>query len=338
MYPDVLFLTYQDSLALLSVDDALRICEEVYGMHKRKSVVWASPPSFRINAGEPYHNHWHVKGALLTEIPTSGVRLYNYFDDGEVSTVGQLDRLGYVHLADPMTSHAIAIVDEHWSYAIRSAAAAVLPCKWLAGHLPRVLALLGVGTMGKNALRCLLKYYQFDEVRCTSRRPETRVAMADAWSKAYGVRVVPCDQMEEAVIGADIIVGGATVDLMCSAKWLKPGSTFISLSPHQLDPADWSQIDKIVIDSWDWCCLNPAFQSMVDAGQFSRACAYAEIHEVITGAKPGRTHNHERILIHTACLVSQDVAIAYHLFVKAKQKGVGLWLPAARTNADVRLE
>jgi N-[(2S)-2-amino-2-carboxyethyl]-L-glutamate dehydrogenase len=335
MHPDVLFVRYEDSLALLSVDDALRICEEVYGMHMRQSVVWASPASFRIDAGKPYYNHWHVKGVLLKDIPTSGVRLYNYFDDGKVSTVGGLERLGYVHLVDPMTSHAVAIIDEHWSYAIRSAAAAVLPCKWLASRSPRVLALLGVGTMGKNALRCLMKYFRFDEVRCTSRRAETRTAMAATWSKEYGIAARACDQTEEAVFGADIVVGGTTADLMCSAKWLKRGSVFISLSPRQLDPADWSQFDKVVIDSWDWCCHNPAFQTMIDAGQFSRKRVYAEIHEVIAGVKVGRTDNDERILIHTAGLVSQDVAIAHHLFVEAKKKGLGLWLPAARPHEDL---
>ncbi len=36
----ILFVPYQDTLALLSVEDALRICEEVYGMHARGSVVW----------------------------------------------------------------------------------------------------------------------------------------------------------------------------------------------------------------------------------------------------------------------------------------------------------
>ena len=44
----VLFVPYQDTLALLSVEDALRICEDVYGMHARGSVVWSSPASFKL--------------------------------------------------------------------------------------------------------------------------------------------------------------------------------------------------------------------------------------------------------------------------------------------------
>jgi ornithine cyclodeaminase/alanine dehydrogenase-like protein (mu-crystallin family) len=331
VYPDVLFVSYEDTLQLLSVEDALRICEDVYAMHMRGSVVWAMPPSFKLNVGQPYHNHWHVKGVFLKEIPTTGVRLYNYFDDGVRTTVGQLERLGYVQLCDPTTSYPLAIIDEHWSYAIRSAAAAVLPCKLLATRLPRVLCLLGVGTMSKNALRCLLRYYRFDELRCVSRRVETGNVMAAKWSSELGITVRRYDAVEEAVQSADIVVGGASADILCRGKWLKPGCTFISLSPRQLDPDDWSQMDKVVVDSWEWSSLNPTFQSIIDCGQFSRSQLHAEIHQVLGGAIPGRSSAAERILIHTAGLVSQDVAIAHHLFVKAKENRVGIWLPAART-------
>ena len=54
----------------------------------------------------------------------------------------------------------LAIVDEHWSYAIRSAAAATLACKWVGPPNPKVLGLVGVGTMGTNSLRCLRDHVQ----------------------------------------------------------------------------------------------------------------------------------------------------------------------------------
>src|SRR5215472_6518324 len=97
----VLFVPYQDTLALLSVEDALRICEEVYGMHARGSVVWSSPASFKLDVAEGFNNHWHVKSALLKDIPTTGVRLYNYYDDGVRNTVGDLGCTRYIVLSDP---------------------------------------------------------------------------------------------------------------------------------------------------------------------------------------------------------------------------------------------
>jgi Ornithine cyclodeaminase/mu-crystallin family len=181
-------------------------------------------------------------------------------DDGARTTISSLERLGYVQLCDPETSHPLAIVDEHWSYAIRSAAAAILACNWLGPRSPQILALLGVGTMARNALRCLVQYYDFAEIRCTSRGPQSRKAMAEAWSNEIGTRVFACADTQEAVRGADIVVGGTSAaEVMCREMWLKPGCTFISLSPRQLDP-DWARMDKVVVDSWDWNCLNPAFR------------------------------------------------------------------------------
>src|SRR3954471_20919812 len=88
--PDLLFVSYQDTLDLLGVDDAMRICEDVYRMLARGTVVHSKPPSFKLDIAEEFHNHWHVKGALLKEVPTAGVRLYNYFDNGKRNTVGLL--------------------------------------------------------------------------------------------------------------------------------------------------------------------------------------------------------------------------------------------------------
>ena len=108
-------------------------------MHARGSVMHSKPPSFKLDVAEDFYNHWHAKGVLLKDIPATGVRLYNYFDDGVCNTVGRLECARYVFLSDPRTGHGLAIVDEHWTYGIRSAAAATLACKWLGPAKPRVI-------------------------------------------------------------------------------------------------------------------------------------------------------------------------------------------------------
>jgi ornithine cyclodeaminase len=309
----------------------MRICEEVYLMLARGSVVHSRPPSFKLDIAEGFNNHWHVKGALLKEIPTTGVRLYNYFDDGMRNTVGALECARYVVLSDPQTGHGLAIVDEHWTYGIRSAAAATIACKWLGPAAPRILGLVGVGAMGTNALRCLLRLYRFDEIRCTSRRRATREAFAARWSAELGIAVTPCDSIEDVVRGADIAVGGTTSsEIMTREQWLKPGSLFISLARRELDPDGWARMDKVVLDSWEMNMRMPVFAAMVEKGQFGKERMHAEIAEIVAGAKPGRTRPEERILVHTTGLVAHDIALAHHLFVKARERGRGIVLPAAR--------
>ncbi len=329
----VLFVPYKDTLGLLSVADAMRVCEQVYLMHARGSVVLSNPPSFKLDVADGFHNHWHVKSVFLKDIPTTGVRVYNYFDDGVRNTVGGLDCTRFIVLSDPHSGAPVAIVDEHWSYAIRSTAAATIACKWVGPSdpaAPKVLGLVGIGTMGTNSLRCLATMYKFEEVRCTSRRPETRAAFAEAWSRELGIPVITKDSIEEVVRGADIAVGGTTSgDIVTREAWLKPGATFISLARRELDPAGWSKMDKVVIDSWEFNMLQREFRRMVESGQFSREQLYGEIQDLVSGAKKGRERDNERILIHTTGLVSQDVALAHFLYRAALDKGVGIWLPTA---------
>ena len=154
--------------------------------------------------------------------------------------------------------------------------------------------------------------------------------VAERWSQELGIPVLAKDSVEEAVRGADIAVGGTTSsDVVSREPWLKPGSTFISLARRELDPAGWRKLDKVVVDSWEFNMLQREFKRTVEAGLFSREKLYAEIHELLSGAKKGRERDDERILIHTTGLVSQDVALAHFLYQRALDKGLGLWLPSA---------
>ncbi len=326
----ILFVSYHDTIELLSIDDVMRICEDVLLMHARDTVTWSRPPTMILEETVSFHNHWHVKAILLKDIPVSAVRVFNFYNDGVRSTVGQLDCTRFVMLTDPRTSKPMAIVDEHLSFGMRAAAGAVLPCKWLGPASPKVLGISGTGTIATNCLKCLLALYQFDEIRVTSRRKESRRAFAGKWSNELGIEVRPVDTVEEVARDADIIVGATTsLDVMCREEWVKPGATFISLARKELDPDGWTAMDKIVIDNWDANVMQTVFREMVEAGQISQAQIYAETPDIASGAKKGRERDDERILIHTTGLVSQDVAIAHFLFVEARERGLGTWLPSA---------
>ena len=327
----VLFVPYRDTLRLLSVGDALEICEQVYRMHANGTVVLSRPPSFKLDVADGFHNHWHVKSVFLKEVPATGVRVYNYFDDGVRNTVGGLDCTRFIVLSNPSGGQPLAIVDEHWSYAIRSAAAATIALKWVGPRNPKILGLVGTGTMGTNMLRCLATLYRFEEIRCTSRRPETRRAFAKTWSDELGVPVVAKETVEDVVRGADIVVGGTTSpEIVSRVEWLKPGCTFISLARRELDPAGWSKMDKVVVDSWEFNMLQREFRNTVESGLFSREQLHAEIDELVSGKRKGRERDDERILVHTTGLVSQDVALAHFIYQRAVEEGGGIWLPIAK--------
>lgn len=327
-----LFIPYQETLRYLGASEALEIVEDVYRMHARGSVVFSDPPSFKMDV-EAFHNFWHVKGCLLKEIPVAGVRMYSYYDDGDRTTVGGLESTRYVVLSDPQTSLPLGMIDEHWSYGLRSSAAAVVGCKWLAPKAPKVLGLIGVGTMCSTALQCLITMYQFKEVRCTSRRQNTRETFAQEWSERLGVPVIPVSSAQEAVENADIVVGGTTSpDVTCRMEWLKPGVTFLSLAALELDPNGWGAMDKVVLDDFSLNYRIGWFKDLVDSGDLPQDKVHGEMWEIVSGAKVGRESEDESILIHTTGLVSQDVAIAHWIYRRALESNSGITLPVAHAS------
>lgn len=329
----VLFVPYKDTVDLLTAKEALVIAEDVYRMQGDASIIASSPPSFKLDVGEPFHNHWHVKCALLKEIPITGVRLYNYFNDGDRNTVGRLECGRYIVLADPMTGHTVAIVEEHWTYAIRSAAATLLPLKWLGPANPKVVGLVGVGTMAAAALRCLVELYDgIEEIRCTSRNAGTREAFAAKWSAKLGIPVIAKATIEDTITGADIGIGATTSDqIMCREAWLGDGATYVSFSRQEFDPEGWPGMAKVVVDSWEMNMLMPHFRHSAETGLFPREKLYAEIHQLVRGEKPGRESDSERNLIHTTGLVAHDIAMCHYVYEKAAKLGRGIRLPFTGT-------
>jgi ornithine cyclodeaminase len=330
-HPDVLFVSHDDAKKILTVEETMRICEEVFLMHARDTVVPRIPPAFKLDEDEEFHNHWHVKGVLLKEVPITGVRLYNYYDDGVTNSVGRIDCNRYVVLSDPKTGHALAFVDEHLSYGWRSAAAAVVPMKWVAPTQPKILGLIGVGSMCTGVLECLASMYTFDEVRVTSRRPESRESFARTWTEKLGMPVKAYDGNEAVARGADIIVGGTTSsDVMIYEEWVKPGAVVISLARQMFELAGFAKMDKVIVDDWELNMRNHYFKKMVDTGLFSHEQLHSDIPQLVAGKRSGRQSPEERILIHTTGFVSQDVAICHWVYEQAKARGLGMLMPAAR--------
>ena len=213
-------------------------------------------------------------------------------DDGNRNTVGQLECGRYIILADPNTGTNRAIVEEHWTYAIRSAAATTLPLKWLGPKDPKVVGIVGVGTMATNALRCLVELYDgIEEIRCTSRNPKTREAFAE---KVVSETRHQCSRKRfnrRKLCGdADIGIGGTTSDeIMCREPWLKPsGRPMFPLPVVSLTQKAGHSWIRWLVDSWEMNMLMKHFRATAEAGIFTRDMLHGEIHELVRGKVAGR--------------------------------------------------
>ncbi|MBI4280336.1 MAG: ornithine cyclodeaminase family protein [Armatimonadetes bacterium] len=322
-----LYITAEETRRLVSPREVLNIVEEVFRWHAAGQIVWPQPRMFRMQVPQ-FSGRYHVKACCLLPLGVTGVRVVGYHVAEDGSGTSLLDNTRYVILNDPKTGRPLAIVDEHWNYSMRTSASACVATKSLLPPAPKVLGLVGVGAIGRTALLGMNELFPLREVRVTSRRPESREGFAQEMSTALGLRVVAVATPEEAVRGADAVFTGTTAGkTLVKTEWVGAGTVVCTLGSREVEESFYRAADKVIVDDWEQNRHLPEMADMIKRGAFSDDEVYAEIADIVSGKKPGRSSPQERILVRTEGLVTQDVAVAYHTYLKAKEVGAGLPLP-----------
>jgi ornithine cyclodeaminase/alanine dehydrogenase-like protein (mu-crystallin family) len=192
-----------------------------------------------------------------------------------------------------------------------------------------VMAMLGAGDTARAAVPVMAKAFALKEIRVTSRTPESRQSYAKEIGKEYGLNIRPIDSTEEALKGADLVVSATTTSTpFVKESWLGAGITVYSIGKNQeMESEVYTKADKFVVDSWLHCKNKSDMQRMLTENFLSENDLYAELPELLSGKKPGRQSERERIFIRAIGLVNQDIALANYIYHSALDSGIGMVLP-----------
>ena len=137
------------------------------------------------------------------------------------------------------------------------------------------------------------------------------------------------ESTEEALKGADLVISATTTATpFVRDSWLAPGTTVYSIGKHQeMESSVYKSADKFVVDSWEHCKNKSDIQRMLKENYLSEKDLYAELPELLSGKKPARQSDRERIFVRAIGLVNQDIAMADMIYRSAMEKGLGTRLP-----------
>jgi ornithine cyclodeaminase/alanine dehydrogenase-like protein (mu-crystallin family) len=175
----------------------------------------------------------------------------------------------------------------------------------------------------------MAKAFALKEIRVTSRTPASRESYAKEIGKQYGLNVRSVESTEAALNGADLVVSATTTSTpFVKDSWLGAGITVYSIGKNQeMESEVYKNADKFVVDSWLHCKNKSDMQRMIKENYLSEKDLYAELPELLSGKKPARQSDHERIFIRAIGLVNQDIAMANTIYQSAVEKGIGTRLP-----------
>ena len=245
---------------------------------------------------------------------------------------GLPSELGLLTLYDPGTGIPLAIMDATLITACRTGAMTAVGARYLARPDSRVLGHLGArGTAFWNVV-LLDELFDLDEIRVTSRRPESREAFGRQLATVTRARVRVTGTADEAFDGADILVEASRLtepEPLLRTAAVKPGAFVVpygTISAVELDLLD--AMDKVVVDDWREAQSGRfgALRPHVDTGRLSPASLYAELGQIVTGRRPGRERDDERILLWHRGLAILDIAVGLAILRRAEEQDAGTML------------
>jgi ornithine cyclodeaminase/alanine dehydrogenase-like protein (mu-crystallin family) len=178
----------------------------------------------------------------------------------------------------------LAVMDGTYITAMRTAGASAVATRTLAREDARVLAVVGAGVQGRAHLEMVKRVRRFDEIRVASRNP----AHVHELASAYGA--IETSSFEEAIRGANVVcMCTDSSEPVIDGEWLSPGAhvTSVGASPDggELD-ARTVGAGLLVVESRVAFEPPPVGAAELDGLDPDAA---AELGEVLSGTRPGRT-------------------------------------------------
>jgi alanine dehydrogenase len=274
--------------------------------------------------------HFNVLRGHLSAPPVSGVKVVGDFVGNYAR--GLPSELGLLTLYDPGTGIPLSIMDATMITACRTGAMTAVGARYLARPDARVLGHVGArGTAFWNVV-LLDGMLDLDEIRVTSRRPESREAFARRLAEVTDTPVRVTATADEAFDGADILVEASRLtepEPLLRTSAVRPGAFVVpygTVSAVELDLLD--VMDKVVVDDWREAQSGRfgALRRHVDSGRLSRESLHAELGQIVAGRRPGRERPDERILLWHRGLSILDIAVGALILRRAQDAGLGTML------------
>ncbi len=129
----------------------------------------------------------------------------------------------------------------------------------------------------------------------------------------------------KAMEGADILVTATSAQApLLKAAWVKSGTFYSHIGGWEDEYDVARQSDKIVCDDWETVKhRTQTLSRMYKDGVLTDDDIHANLVEVIAGEKSGRETPDERAYFNAVGLAYVDVAIAYAMYCRAEQAGLG---------------
>ena len=309
----------------LRMSDLVDVLESVF-RHKAAGDTLMPPKMFFYAGGDRFYS---AMGSCCPPLGYAGAKWQSGNPENPARGLPYIQGL-YV-LNEHESGRMAAILDSKWITAKRTAAASALVARHQARAGSKVLALLGCGVQGRTHLEAMTaEVASLALCRVYDTVPARQAAfVAEMDGRFRGVRVEGAPSAEAAIRGADVVVPGGPITALRRAsivsEWIAPGALVVAIDYD-------SYVSDECIAAMDLVLTDDRGQ-IEDArereGKFLGVTRIdADNAEMIAAGKGRRENDRQRILAFNLGIALEDVATAAEALRRARERGIGIRLPA----------
>jgi alanine dehydrogenase len=261
--------------------------------------------------------------SYLVESGAQATKIISIYPDN--SKRGLQTTAAWIIVNDPETGQVRAFMDGTYLTGIRTGAVSGVALKYLAPKEARVAAVFGAGAQARNQAWAVATVRKLDEIRVYDPiRPAVDRFAADM-SERLGIPIVNAASGEEACREADIVLTATTSKTpVVKRSWL---SNKVHISAIGAFYPECRELEteiirdaKVVIDEWEAIKLEAGdILIPIQEGAITESHVYAELGELVTGEKQGRTPDDGLTVFKSVGIAIQDSSVANLVLNKIKQ-------------------
>ncbi|MGD1104342.1 MAG: ornithine cyclodeaminase family protein [Terriglobia bacterium] len=257
---------------------------------------------------------------------TLSTKLVSVFPENEAR--GVPSHQGVILVFDAETGSPRALMDGTFITAARTAAGSALSARLLARQDARVLLIIGTGVQARAHATAIPRVRPIREIRVVGRNPQKAARLAAKITQEQGIQAFACEAVEQTFAGAHIICAAThSAQPVVKGAWLQPGThvTSVGLNPEGCEVDAEAVRKSLVVVEMRAAALASGPGGSNDLkwpirdGLIGEDHIHAEVGELISGAKPGRT-SAEQITLYKSVGVAVQDAVAAHLVLEAAEK------------------
>ena len=313
MRESILFLSRREVDELLPLDDCVAAIEDAFRAHAEGKS--STPALLHVNA---HDGEFHVKVGALPRyfaLKANG----GFFRNRE--RYGLPNIQGVIYLADARTGTPLAVMDSMAITVLRTGAATAVAAKYLARKDSASVLICGAGTQARSQLRALNRVIGVTRAGVWSQRADGAEKFATEMTLALGMPVTVAKSPDAAEAYDVVVTCTPSKQPFLRSTAISPG-TFVAAvgadSPdkRELEPEVLVRA-TVVTDITAQCAEVGELHHVPDVK------VHAELGEVITGGKAGRTSADEITVFDSTGTALQDVAAAALAYERAVEMGRG---------------